>query len=191
MTDASIGIERSGKKVHLSMLRNPSHLEVVNPVSMGKTRSKQWSLNDYSYGMSEGNSPPKVLNVQLHGDAAYPGQGVNQECLMMAYVPHFDIGGSIHLIINNQVGFTTPAKRGRSTDYTTDLAKTVEAPVFHVNGDDPELLMQVTQLAFEYQRKFQKDVFIDLNCFRRWGHNELDDPTFTNPALYRIVNNRR
>lgn len=191
MTDASVGIERNGKTVHVSMLRNPSHLEAVNPVSMGKARSKQWSLGDYSYGKSGGNSPPKVLNIQLHGDAAYPGQGVNQECLMMAYVPHFDVGGSIHMVVNNQIGFTTPAKRGRSTDYTTDLAKCVEAPVFHVNGDDPELLMQVTKLSYEYQRKFQKDVFIDLNCFRKWGHNELDDPTFTNPALYGIVNNRR
>lgn len=159
---------------------------------MGKTRSKQQYLKDGAFS-EEADKPfaSSALNIILHGDAAFAGQGINQECLNMAYVPHFEIGGSIHLIVNNQVGFTTPGDRGRSTDYSSDLAKTIQAPVFHVNGDDPEMVALVTKLAFDYQRKFRKDVFIDMNCFRRWGHNELDDPTFTNPKVYEIVNNRK
>ena len=159
---------------------------------MGKTRSKQQTLKDGAFS-DETEKPfaSAVLNVILHGDAAFAGQGINQECLNMAYVPHFEIGGSVHLVVNNQVGFTTPGDRGRSTDYTTDLAKTIQAPVFHVNGDDPEMVAVVTKFAFEYQRQFRKDIFIDMNCFRRWGHNELDDPTFTNPLVYAIVNNRK
>lgn len=159
---------------------------------MGKTRSKQQTLKDGDFSDDlERRFASAVLNVILHGDAAFSGQGVNQECLNMAYVPHFEIGGSIHLIVNNQVGFTTPGERGRSTDYSSDLAKTIQAPVFHVNGDDPEMVALVTKLAFDYQRQFRKDVFIDMNCYRRWGHNELDDPTFTNPLVYDIVNNRK
>ena len=159
---------------------------------MGKTRSKQQTLKDGAFS-DETEKPfaSAVLNIILHGDAAFAGQGINQECLNMAYVPHFEIGGSVHLVVNNQVGFTTPGDRGRSTDYTTDLAKTIQAPVFHVNGDDPEMVALVTKFAFEYQRQFRKDIFIDMNCFRRWGHNELDDPTFTNPLVYAIVNNRK
>lgn len=110
---------------------------------------------------------------------------------MMANVAHFEVGGTIHMVINNQVGFTTPGDRGRSTRYCTDLAKCILAPVFHVNGDDPEAVDIVTRLAFAYQQKFHKDVFIDLMCFRRWGHNELDDPTFTNPAIYKIIHTRK
>ncbi|KAI8130304.1 putative 2-oxoglutarate dehydrogenase E1 component DHKTD1 [Lucilia cuprina] len=181
-----------GKNIHFSMVRNPSHLEAANPVAMGKTRSKQQSLKDGDFSDEAGKPfASSVLNVILHGDAAFAGQGINQECLNMAYVPHFEIGGSVHLIVNNQVGFTTPGDRGRSTDYTSDLAKTIQAPVLHVNGDDPEMVALVTKLAFEYQRQFRKDIFIDMNCFRRWGHNELDDPTFTNPLVYAIVNNRK
>ncbi|XP_058443046.1 probable 2-oxoglutarate dehydrogenase E1 component DHKTD1 homolog, mitochondrial isoform X2 [Malaya genurostris] len=178
------------KTIHLNMLHNPSHLEAVNPVSMGKTRAKQLTQRDGPY---DDRSPPassKILNVQLHGDAAFTGQGINQECLMMAAVPNFDVGGSIHMIVNNQVGFTTPGDRGRGTRYASDLAKSIMAPVLHVNGDDPEAVSKVTQLAFDYQQKFSKDIFIDLNCFRRWGHNELDDPTFTNPLLYNVIHNR-
>lgn len=159
---------------------------------MGKTRSKQQMNCDGAF--SEDPSKPfgtNILNIIVHGDAAFAGQGINQECLNMAYTPHFDIGGTIHLIVNNQLGFTTPPERGRSTDYSTDLAKTIQSPVFHVNGDDPEMVISITELAFKYQRKFHKDVFIDMNCFRRWGHNELDDPTFTNPAVYNIINKRR
>lgn len=160
---------------------------------MGKTRSKQQTRGDGAFG-SDATARPfgqHVLNVILHGDAAFAGQGINQECLNMAYVPHFEVGGSVHLIVNNQVGFTTPAERGCSTEYSSDLAKSIQAPIFHVNGDDPEAVARVTNLAFRYQREFRKDVFIDLNCFRRWGHNELDDPTFTNPLVYQIIHQRK
>ncbi|XP_001650884.2 probable 2-oxoglutarate dehydrogenase E1 component DHKTD1 homolog, mitochondrial [Aedes aegypti] len=187
--NTSTDININGKTIHLNMLNNPSHLEAVNPVSMGKTRAKQLSLQDGPYQLNPSNSS-KVVNIQLHGDAAFVGQGINQECLMMADVPHFDVGGSIHMIVNNQVGFTTPGERGRGTRYASDLAKSIMAPVFHVNGDDPEALTKITKLAFAYQQKFGKDVFIDLNCFRRWGHNELDDPTFTSPLLYNVIHNR-
>ncbi|XP_055630501.1 probable 2-oxoglutarate dehydrogenase E1 component DHKTD1 homolog, mitochondrial isoform X2 [Toxorhynchites rutilus septentrionalis] len=185
----STDLQIRGKTIHLNMPHNPSHLEAVNPVSMGKTRAKQLFLRDGPYA-SEGTRPTKVLNVQLHGDAAFTGQGINQECLMTANVPHFDVGGSIHMIVNNQVGFTTPGDRGRGTRYASDLAKSIMAPIFHVNGDNPEALTKITELAFDYQQTFEKDVFIDLNCFRRWGHNELDDPTFTNPKLYQVIHNR-
>lgn len=190
--NAAEELDVGGKKIRVSILRNPSHLEAANPVSMGKTRSKQQTTGDGAF--SDDPTQPfstHVLNIIIHGDGALPGQGVNQECLNMAYVPHFDVGGTIHMVVNNQVGFTTPGDKGRSTDYATDLAKTIQAPVFHVNGDDPEQVAIVTQLAFNYQRKFRKDVFIDMNCFRRWGHNELDDPSFTNPALYTIIENRK
>ncbi|XP_065076588.1 probable 2-oxoglutarate dehydrogenase E1 component DHKTD1 homolog, mitochondrial [Ochlerotatus camptorhynchus] len=187
--NTSTNLNINGKTIHLNLLNNPSHLEAVNPVSMGKTRAKQLSLQDGPYH-NDPSVPSKVLNIQLHGDAAFVGQGVNQECLMMAEVPHFDVGGTIHMIVNNQVGFTTPGDRGRSTRYASDLAKSIMAPVFHVNGDDPEALTKVTKLAFDYQQKFGKDVFIDLNCYRRWGHNELDDPTFTSPLLYNVIHNR-
>uniref|UniRef100_A0A182V1H7 Transketolase-like pyrimidine-binding domain-containing protein n=1 Tax=Anopheles merus TaxID=30066 RepID=A0A182V1H7_ANOME len=185
-TDITVG----GKTFHLNMLHNPSHLEAVNPVSMGKARAKQLALADGPYGASGPDQRSKVLNVQVHGDAAFPGQGINQECLMMAAVPHYEVEGTVHLIVNNQVGFTTPAERGRSTRYVSDLAKAIMAPVVHVNGDDPEALAGVTQLAIEYRQKFGKDFFIDLNCYRRWGHNELDDPTVTNPLLYRVIHGR-
>ncbi|XP_036324066.1 probable 2-oxoglutarate dehydrogenase E1 component DHKTD1 homolog, mitochondrial isoform X2 [Rhagoletis pomonella] len=189
---SSEDLEVEGKKIHISLLRNPSHLEAVNPVSMGKTRSKQQTLRDGAFS-ADPITPfgTTVLNVIIHGDAAFAGQGVNQECLNMAYVPHFEVGGSVHLIVNNQVGFTTPGERGRSTDYATDLAKTIQAPVFHVNGDNPEMVTLITHLAMQYQREFRKDVFIDMNCFRRWGHNEMDDPTFTNPSVYQIIHNRK
>lgn len=183
-TDLTVG----GKTFHLNMLHNPSHLEAVNPVSMGKTRAKQLALGDGPYGAEAGRS--RALNVQVHGDAAFPGQGINQECLMMAEVPNFEVDGTVHLVVNNQVGFTTPAERGRSTRYVTDLAKAIMAPIVHVNGDDPEALSRVTRLAVAYRQRFGKDFFIDLNCFRRWGHNELDDPTVTNPLLYRVVHGR-
>ncbi|XP_040172310.1 probable 2-oxoglutarate dehydrogenase E1 component DHKTD1 homolog, mitochondrial [Anopheles arabiensis] len=190
LVDTSTDITVGGKTFHLNMLHNPSHLEAVNPVSMGKARAKQLALADGPYDTSGPDRRSKVLNVQVHGDAAFPGQGINQECLMMAAVPHYEVEGTVHLIVNNQVGFTTPAERGRSTRYVSDLAKAIMAPVVHVNGDDPEALAGVTQLAIEYRQKFGKDFFIDLNCYRRWGHNELDDPTVTNPLLYRVIHGR-
>jgi probable 2-oxoglutarate dehydrogenase E1 component DHKTD1 len=110
---------------------------------------------------------------------------------MMSKTPNYDVGGTIHLIVNNQIGYTTPGDRGTSSRYSSDLAKSINAPVIHVNGDDPELVHLVTKLALDYQREFRKDVFIDYNCFRRHGHNEMDDPTFTNPLLYKIIHNRK
>lgn len=132
-----------------------------------------------------------VLCVQVHGDAALAGQGINQETLQLAAVPHYSVGGSLHLVINNQVGFTTPAERARSSRHCTDLAKQIGAPVLHVNGDHPEDVVRVTRVAMDYRNRFRKDVFVNLICFRRWGHNELDDPTFTNPALYSVIHARR
>nr|XP_031847818.1 probable 2-oxoglutarate dehydrogenase E1 component DHKTD1 homolog, mitochondrial [Nomia melanderi] len=188
---SSTDLAIDGKNVHVTMLRNPSHLEAVNPVSMGKTRGIMQAVKEGAYG--EGRDAwwsDKVLNVQVHGDASFAGQGVSQECLALSGAPHFEIGGTVHLVVNNQLGFTTPASRGRSSRYCTDLAKMIAAPVIHVNGDDPEMVVRATRLAFQYQRRFRKDVFVDLNCFRRWGHNELDDPSFTNPLLYQIIQNR-
>jgi probable 2-oxoglutarate dehydrogenase E1 component DHKTD1 len=190
--DTSEDFQINGKTIHVSLLPNPAHLEAVNPVSMGKTRSQLQAMQDGAFS-SDSNKPfgTSALNIQLHGDAAFTGQGIVQECLMMSGLPHFDIGGTIHLIINNQLGSTTPANRGRRTEYCTDLAKSIGAPVFHVNGDDPEALTLVTRLALEYRNKFRKDVFIDFNCWRRWGHNEMNEPTFTNPVQYEIINNRK
>ncbi|XP_046401730.1 probable 2-oxoglutarate dehydrogenase E1 component DHKTD1, mitochondrial [Ischnura elegans] len=189
---SSVDLNFDGRFLHVTMLTCPSHLESVNPVSMGKTRARQQLLKDGAYS----NDPKarwsdKVLNVQVHGDAAFAGQGVNQETLALSGVPNFEVGGSVHLIVNNQLGFTTPGDRGRSSEYCSDLAKMIGAPVIHVNGDDPELVVKATRVAVDYQRKFRKDVFIDMNCFRRWGHNELDDPTFTNPLVYHIIQSRR
>ncbi|KAJ8973547.1 hypothetical protein NQ317_018392 [Molorchus minor] len=186
---SSTDLHYGDKSVHVSLLYNPSHLEAVNPVSMGKTRGKQMMSKDGDYGKGS-MWGDKVINVQVHGDAAIIAQGVNQECLELSGTPHFQIGGSIHLVVNNQLGFTTPATRGRSSRYCTDLAKMISAPVFHVNGDYPEDVLKITKLAFDYQRKFRKEVFIDLNCYRQWGHNEMDDPTFTNPALYSTIRSR-
>lgn len=170
------------------MLHNPSHLEAVNPVAMGKARSKQQSLRDGAFNDDRCKEfGSEVMSVVVHGDAAIPGQGINQECLMMAYTPNFDIGGTIHLVINNQIGYTTPSDRGRSSRHPTDIAKSINAPVVHVNSEDPELMLVVTKLAVDYQRRFRKDIFIDMNCFRRLGHNELDDPSMTNPLMYQTI----
>lgn len=159
---------------------------------MGKTRGRQQTLleGDYSKNFDSGWSD-RVLNLQVHGDAALAGQGVNQESLALSRVPHFEVGGSLHLVTNNQIGFTTPAERGRSSRYCTDVAKSILAPVIHVNGDYPEMIARATWLALDYQRRFRKDIFVDINCFRRWGHNELDDPTMTNPDIYSIIDSRR
>lgn len=189
---SSVDLNINGKFLHVTMLTCPSHLESINPVSMGKTRARQEQLKDGAYS-SDPNVrwSDKILNVQIHGDAAFSGQGVNQETLALSRVPHFEVGGTVHLIVNNQLGFTTPGDRGRSSMYCSDLAKMILAPVIHVNGDDPEMVVKASRIAMEYQRKFRKDVFIDMNCFRRWGHNELDDPTFTNPLVYHIIHSRR
>ncbi|XGW03964.1 hypothetical protein V3C99_015252 [Haemonchus contortus] len=177
--------------VHISMLPNPSHLEAVNPVTMGKARARARTLGvgDYSTDRSA-RTGDGVLAVLVHGDGAFTGQGIVWESISLSQVPHFRLGGSIHLITNNQVAFTAEAHIGRSTMHCTDIAKSFEYPVIHVNGDHPEDVVKATRLAVAYREKFRKDVFINMVCYRRWGHNELDDPSFTQPIMYRVIESR-
>ncbi|XP_013778792.1 probable 2-oxoglutarate dehydrogenase E1 component DHKTD1, mitochondrial [Limulus polyphemus] len=175
----------------LSHSLSTSSPQAVSPVTVGKARGKQQSLKvgDYSPG-TEAHPGSSVLPVQVHGDASFSGQGIIMETLALANVPHFHVCGSIHLIVNNQLGFTTPSDRGRSSLHCSDVVKIIAAPVIHVNGDHPEEIVKATQLALAYRQEFCKDIIIDLVCFRRWGHNELDDPTFTNPAMYQVIHSR-
>lgn len=184
---SSVDLEYNGKHIHVTLLPNPSHLESVSPVVCGKVRGRLQSLKYGDYSGDDCKPEYRVLPVQVHGDAAFSGQGVIMETLAMSNVPHFNVGGSIHIVINNQLGYTTPGERGRSSQYCSDIMKMIAAPVIHVNGDCPEELVKATRLALEYRQKFQKDVLIDLVCFRRWGHNEMDDPTFTNPIMYEYI----
>lgn len=180
------------QSVHVSLLPNPSHLEIVNPMAVGKVRAKLKQLQNYDYSSSSSDDTnPLVLAIQTHGDAALQGQGVNQETLGFANVPHYRVGGSLHFVVNNQVGFTTPQERGRSSRYASDIGKMIGCPVLHVNGDTPEDLIKCTRIALQYRQIFHKDVFLDLVCFRRWGHNEVDDPTFTNPLMYKLIHQRK
>ena len=169
----------SGKKMYLQLCPNPSHLEAVNPVVEGYARAKIDRL--YNYDSS------KVVPVLIHGDAAVAGQGVVYEVTQMMKLKGYQTGGTIHFVINNQVGFTTDFEDARSSIYSTDVAKIVDAPVFHVNGDDPEAVVFCMKLAVEYRQKFERDVFIDMVCYRRHGHNESDEPKFTQPALYNVI----
>lgn len=170
---------RHGKKVHLSLASNPSHLEFVNPVIEGVARAKQFILKD--------EDRKKVIPIAIHGDAAFAGQGVCYETLNLSQLRGYRTGGTLHIVINNQVGFTTSPEDSRSTTYSTDLAKMLEVPIFHVNGDDPEALWYIAKLCSEYRHKFSKDVFIDLVCYRKHGHNEGDEPSFTQPILYKKI----
>jgi 2-oxoglutarate dehydrogenase E1 component len=170
---------RQGKSVHLSMGFNPSHLEFINPVIIGMAKAKQHQRNDAS--------KTKVMSVLIHGDAAFAGQGVVYETLQASLLESYGTGGTVHIISNNQVGFTTDPIDSRSTRYCTDLARMLDAPIFHVNGDDPEALWIVTQIATEFRYQFKKDVFIDLVCYRKYGHNEGDEPSFTQPQLYKTI----
>lgn len=170
-----------GKKVHLSLCPNPSHLETVDPVVEGLTRSKI----DYKYGGDDNRIAP----ILIHGDASIAGQGIVYEVIQMAKLEGYRTGGTIHLVINNQVGFTTNFKDGRSSTYCTDVAKTTLSPIFHVNGDDVEALVYAINMAMEYRQEFNNDVFIDILCYRRYGHNEADEPKFTQPLLYKAIEN--
>ncbi|MBL0953433.1 MAG: 2-oxoglutarate dehydrogenase E1 component [Leptospira sp.] len=168
-----------GKEVKLSLAFNPSHLEAVDPVIFGSVRARQEMAKDMDRS--------KFMPVAIHGDAAFAGQGVVAETLNMMNLEGYTVGGTFHIVINNQIGFTTLPSESRSTLYATDLAKGFQVPIFHVNGDDPEAAYRVTKLALEYRQKFKKDVIIDLICYRRLGHNETDEPTFTQPQMYDII----
>ncbi len=173
----------SGKQVRVSLAANPSHLEAVNPVLEGIVRAKQDRLGNPE------NFP--VIPVLIHGDAAFAGQGVVPETLQMSQLEGYKVGGTIHIVVNNQVGFTTLPKDSRSTTYATDIAKAIQAPIFHVNGDDPEAVVRVSRIAFEYRQVFNKDVVIDIVCYRRRGHNEGDDPSMTQPLMYNLIEHKR
>ena len=176
----------AGQATQVYLAANPSHLEAVNPVLEGITRGKQDRL------VTAGEQDPyTVLPVLLHGDAAFAGQGVVLETLQMSQLPAYRTGGTLHVVINNQVGFTTAPHSSRSAVYCTDVARTVQAPIFHVNGDDPEAVVRVAELAYEYRQTFNKDVVIDLVCYRRRGHNEGDDPSMTQPLMYDLIDSKR
>lgn len=176
---ASSDREFDGNTVHLSLTANPSHLEAVNPVVLGKVRAKQDQKND--------DSRTKVLSILLHGDAAFAGQGVVAECFALSGLKGHKTGGTMHIVVNNQIGFTTAPHFSRSSPYPTDNALVVEAPIFHVNGDDPEAVVHAAKVATEFRQKFGKDVVLDIFCYRRFGHNEGDEPMFTNPLMYKKI----
>ncbi|MSU51191.1 MAG: 2-oxoglutarate dehydrogenase E1 component [Opitutus sp.] len=170
----------SGKKVEVRLAANPSHLEIVNPVVEGKARARQRIRGAIDERW-------RVLPLLIHGDAAFAGQGIVTETLNMSQLPGYTTGGTLHIVVNNQIGFTTEPRDSRSTLYCTDVAKMIEAPIFHVNGDDPEAVCHVARLALEFRVKFQRDVVIDMYCYRKHGHNETDEPAFTQPLLYKKI----
>ena len=170
---------RHGDDVHLSMAFNPSHLEAINPVITGRVRAKQDRIGE--------GGTSQVLPVLLHGDAAFPGQGLVAETLNLMNLEGYSVGGTIHIIVNNQIGFTTLPQSSRSSTYSTDIAKMIEVPIFHVNGEDPEAVAQVVRIATEYRQTFHKDFIIDMYGFRRYGHNETDEPHFTQPKMYQTI----
>ncbi|HEY0214679.1 MAG TPA: 2-oxoglutarate dehydrogenase E1 component [Paenirhodobacter sp.] len=168
-----------GNTVHLSLVANPSHLEAVNPVVLGKARAKQDQAHDADR--------TKILPILLHGDAAFAGQGIVAECFQLSGIRGHRTGGTIHIVVNNQIGFTTAPHFSRSSPYPTDIALMVEPPIFHVNGDDPEAVVHAARVAIEFRQKFHKDVVLDIFCYRRFGHNEGDEPMFTNPIMYKQI----
>ena len=176
---ASSDREFDGNSVHVSLTDNPSHLEAVNPVVLGQTRAKQYFHEDHERN--------KVIPILIHGDAAFAGQGVVAECFAMSGLSGHNTGGAIHIIVNNQIGFTTRPEYARSSPYPSDVAKMVDAPILHVNGDDPEAVVYATRIATEFRLKFNRDVVIDLICYRRFGHNEGDEPSFTQPLMYKKI----
>lgn len=179
---ASSGREFDGNRVHLSLTANPSHLEAVNPVVLGKARAKQAHFDD---------DRRTVIPLLLHGDAAFAGQGVVAECFGLSGLRGHRTGGTIHIVVNNQIGFTTAPHYSRSSPYPTDIAKMVDCPIFHVNGDDPEAVVHAARLATEFRQLFQRDVVIDMFCYRRFGHNEGDEPMFTQPLMYKAIRSQR
>ena len=176
---ASSDREFDGNVVHVSLTDNPSHLEAVNPVVLGQTRAKQFFHKDVKRN--------KVIPILIHGDAAFAGQGVVAECFAMSGLPGHNTGGTIHIIVNNQIGFTTSPRFARSSPHPSDIAKMVEAPIIHVNGDDPEAVVYGSRIATEFRLKFNRDVVLDLVCYRRFGHNEGDEPSFTQPLMYKKI----
>ena len=176
---ASSNREFDGNSVHVSLTDNPSHLEAVNPVVLGQVRAKQFFHQD--------KDRKQVIPILIHGDAAFAGQGVVAECFAMSGLKGHNTGGTIHIIVNNQIGFTTSPRFARSSPYPSDLGKIVEAPILHCNGDDPEAVVHCAKIAIEFRQKFKKDVVIDLICYRRFGHNEGDEPTFTQPLMYEKI----
>lgn len=185
---ASSDREFDGNTVHLSLTANPSHLEIVNPVVLGKARAKQaFDIREANAGKAEAEwalDRTKVVPLLIHGDAAFAGQGVVAECFALMGLKGYRTGGTLHFVINNQIGFTTSPRNSRSSPYPSDVALMVQAPIFHVNGDDPEAVVFAAKVATEYRQKFNKDVVVDMFCYRRFGHNEGDDPTFTQPLMY-------
>ena len=180
---ASSDREFDGNKVHLSLTANPSHLEAVNPVVLGKARAKQEQYDD--------DTSRSVMPILLHGDAAFAGQGVVAECFGLSGLTGHRTGGTMHIVINNQIGFTTAPHFSRSSPYPTDIALMVEAPIFHVNGDDPEAVVHAARVATEFRQKFAKDVVLDIFCYRRFGHNEGDEPMFTQPLMYKSIKEQK
>nr|GMD86094.1 2-oxoglutarate dehydrogenase, mitochondrial-like [Ipomoea batatas] len=170
---------RAGKRIHLSLVANPSHLEAVDPVVIGKTRAKQYYTNDIDR--------TKNMGILIHGDGSFAGQGVVYETLHLSALPNYTSGGTIHIVVNNQVAFTTDPRSGRSSQYCTDVAKALNAPIFHVNGDDVEAVTRVCELAAEWRQVFHSDVVVDIVCYRRFGHNEIDEPSFTQPKMYTVI----
>ncbi|OPB30355.1 2-oxoglutarate dehydrogenase E1 component [Bartonella sp. WD12.1] len=189
---ASVDREVNGQKVHLSLLPNPSHLEIIDPVVIGKARAKQ----DQLVGPTRTDVIPlsersKVMPVLIHGDAAFAGQGVLQETFGLSGLKGYSVAGSIHVIVNNQIGFTTNPRFSRSSSYSSDIAKMIGAPIFHVNGDDPEAVVFAAKIATEFRQTFHKPVVIDMFCYRRYGHNEGDEPSFTQPLMYKAIRNHK
>ena len=176
---ASSNREFDGNLVHISLTDNPSHLEAVNPVVLGQVRAKQFFHKD--------PERKKVIPVLIHGDAAFAGQGVVAECFAMSGLPGHNTGGTIHIIVNNQIGFTTAPRFARSSPYPSDVAKIAQAPILHVNGDDPEAVVHCAKIATEFRQQFNRDVVIDMFCYRRYGHNEGDEPSFTQPLMYQTI----
>lgn len=171
--------QASGATMHLSLSANPSHLEMVYPVVIGKTKAKQTFIND--------TEKRKVIPLLLHGDAAFIGQGIVPETMQLSSLPDYSVGGAVHVVINNQIGFTTDATMGRSSLHCTSAAYMIDAPVFHVNADDVDAVVAVCRLAMQYRQKFNSDCVVDLVCYRRYGHNSLDDPRVTQPVMYKLI----